>query len=174
MNIIALKVQNQGEELVSDYVMGFDYNISQNDVTIEKKFVEEGETEYKDVLAETEEEAKEAVTAHFTLVYDDAKGELKLANEIAAFFERTGLVGTDKFEFTTNGFDEHSYKFEKVKFEFEDKDGNKEDHGSYVNLAADGTLTINEAAGEKGSSIGRTPIIKITLTSDAEVNHGKD
>ena len=46
MNIIALKVQNQGEELVSDYVMGFDYNISQDDVTIEKKFVEEGEVEY--------------------------------------------------------------------------------------------------------------------------------
>ena len=175
MNIIALKVQNQGEELVSDYVMGFDYNISQNDVTIEKKFVEEGETEYKDVLAKTEEEAKEAVDAHFTLVYNDAKGKLELAKEIAAFFKRTGLTDrTGKFEFTANGFDEHSYKFDKVKFVFEDKDGNEEDHGSYVNLAADGTLTINEAAGEKGSSIGRTPIIKITLTSDAEINHGKD
>ena len=153
--------------------MGFDYNISQDDVTIEKKFVEEGEAEYRDVLAKTEAEAK-AADAHFTLVYNDAKGELKLADQIAAFFERTGLVGTDKFEFTTNGFDEHSYKFEKVEFLFEDNDGNKEDHGSYVNLAEDGTLTIIEASDEKGSSIGRTPIVKITLTSDVDVNHGKD
>ena len=148
MNIIALKVQNQGEELVSDYVMGFDYNISQNDVTIEKKFVEEGEVEYQDVLAKTETEAKEAVNAHFTLVYKDGKGNLKLADEIAAFFKRTGLAGTDKFEFTTNGFDEHSYKFEKVEFLFEDNDGNKEDHCSYVNLAEDGTLTLKEASDE--------------------------
>ena len=175
LNIIALKVQSQEEELLSDYVMAFDYNISQNDVTIEKKFVEEGETEYKDVLAATEEEAKETTTtAHFTLVYNDAKGDLKLADEIAAFFTRTGLLGTDKFEFTANGFDEHTYKFEKVKFEFKDAQGNTEDHGSYVNLSENGTLTINEAAGEKGSSIGRTPIVKITLTSDADVNHGKD
>ena len=173
-NIVALKVQNQGEELISDYVMGFDYNISQNDVTIEKKFVEEGETEYKDVLAKTGDEAK-AADAHFTLVYKDGKGELKLADEIAAFFKRTGLTNKEgKFEFTTNGFDEHSYKFEKVEFLFEDNDGNKEDHCSYVNLAEDGTLTIKEASDEKGSSIGRTPIIKITLVSDVEVNHGKD
>ena len=174
-NIIALKVENQGEELVSDFVMGFDYNISQNDVTIEKKFVEEGETEYQDVLAKTEDEAKAAADAHFTLVYKDGKGELKLADEIAAFFKRTGVTDKEgKFEFTANGFDEHSYKFEKVEFLFKDKDGNEEDHSSYVNLAEDGTLTINEATGEKGSSIGRTPIIEITLVSDAEVNHGKD
>lgn len=72
--------------------MGFDYNISQNDVTIEKKFVEEGETEYQDVLAKTEDEAKAAADAHFTLVYKDGKGELKLADEIAAFFKRTGVT----------------------------------------------------------------------------------
>ena len=89
MNIIALKVQNQGEELVSDYVMGFDYNISQNDVTIEKKFVEEGETEYKDVRytpnfqrpitiidPETTEEVKPVV--YFDKDTNEVRGKCKL------------------------------------------------------------------------------------------------
>ena len=173
-NIVALSVTSQqNENLISDYVMAFDYNISVDDVTIEKKVVKEGEVSYENSLYTTEKAAQDG-DPNFTLVYADAKGSLNLTNEIAAFFTREGRTGVvGKFEMTANGFDEHSYVFEKMKFEFTDGT-NKEDHGSYVNLAEDGTLTIVEAEDEKGSSIGRTPIVKITLKSDEEVNHGQE
>lgn len=171
-NILALDVTSQEENLISDYVMAFDYNISQDDVTIEKIVVEDGETTYDNILSATADDAK-AANPQFTLLYEDGKGSLNLNEKIESFFTREGLNGTGRFKLTENGFDEHTYAFDKVEFIFTDNDGNKEDHGSYVNLK-DGVLTINEAAGEKGSSIGRTPIVKITLKSDKDVNHGKD
>ena len=173
-NILALSVNNQGEELISDYVMAFDYNISQNDVTIEKKVIEEGgETSYEDILSATAALA-EAATPQFTLLYGDGKGTLDLKKEIEAFYTREGLSGeSKKFKLIDNGFDEHTYAFDKVEYFFTDKDGNKKDHGSYVSLE-DGVLTVKEASDEKGSSINRTPIVKITLKSDKDVNHGKD
>ena len=111
---------------------------------------------------------------NFTLVYNNAEGSLNLANEIAAFFTREGLSGVEgKFELIANGFDEHSYTYKKEVFLFEDNDGNEEDYGSYVNLSEDGVLTIVEAEDERGSSLGRTPIVSITMKSDADVNHGQ-
>ena len=175
-NIIALDVTSQqNENLISDYMLAFDYNISVDDVTIEKKVVKDGKTTYENSLYATEGAAKAGdAKANFTLVYDDGKGQLKLADEIAAFFYREGRTNVEgKFEFTANGFDEHVYSFSTVEFLFTDGT-NKEDHSSYVTLSDDGTLTVNEASDEKGSSIGRTPIVKITLTSDKELNHGKD
>lgn len=173
-NILALRVNNQGEELISDYMMAFDYNISQNDVTIEKVVVEEGETSYENTLSATKDAAI-AAKAQFTLLYADGKGTLDLKKEIEAFYTRTSSITEKegKFKLTENGFDEHSYAFEKAEYFFTDNDGNKKDHGSYVSLE-DGVLTVKEASDEKGSSIGRTPIVKITLKSDKDVNHGKD
>lgn len=171
-NILALNVNNQGEELISDYVMAFDYNISQNDVTIEKEVVEDGETLYENILSATTDAAK-AAEPQFTLLYGEGKGTLDLKEKIEAFYTREGFGGEGKFKLTENGFDEHTYAFDKVEYFFTDKDGNKKDHGSYVSLE-DGVLTVKEASGEKGSSIGRTPIVKITLKSDKDVNHGKD
>ena len=174
MNIIALSVTSQqSETLISDYVLAYDYNISVNDVTIEKKVVGADEKVTYEPLYNTLDEAKKG-TPNFTLVYNNAEGSLDLANEIAAFFTREGLSGVEgKFELTANGFDEHSYTYKKEVFLFEDNDGNEEDYGSYVNLSEDGVLTIVEAEDERGSSLGRTPIVSITMKSDADVNHGQ-
>ena len=178
MNIIALSVTSQqSETLISDYMLAFDYNISVDDVTIEKKVVKDAGKETEKVTYEplynTLDEAK-AGAANFTLIYNNAEGSLNLADEIAAFFSREGVTGVEgKFELTANGFDEHSYTYKKEVFLFEDNDGNEEDYGSYVNLSDEGVLTIVEAEDERGSSLGRTPIVSITMNSDKELNHGQ-
>lgn len=174
-NIIALGVTSQqSESLISDYVMAFDYNIPQSAVTIEKQVVRDGVTDYENTLPATEQAAKDAATADFELEYNDGNGTIDLGKKIRAFYERTGISGkTGKFALTENGFDEHAFLFEKVKFEFTDEYGNKKDHGSYVTLTDEGVMTVREEADEKGSSITRTPIVKITMASDAGTNHGK-
>ena len=58
-NIIALDVTSQqNENLISDYMLAFDYNISVDDVTIEKKVVKDGKTTYENSLYATEDAAK--------------------------------------------------------------------------------------------------------------------